>query len=142
MMIKGIVRRVDGLGRIVIPVETRRMLGLKEDPYVDMYLDGQIIRIKLAVLVETKGIVRRLDNLGRVTVPREYRKLLHVAEGDEVDMYLEGNEVCIQKAVYGCGWCGSSKELYEVNGHHICKACAYDVVDTVVREKEKESGRL
>ena len=38
------VRKVDGLGRIVLPIEMRRELGLKEDSPVDIKQeDGKII---------------------------------------------------------------------------------------------------
>lgn len=36
----GIVRRVDDLGRIVIPKEIRRKIGLKEDTPVEMFIQN------------------------------------------------------------------------------------------------------
>lgn len=39
----GIVRPVDGLGRIVLPIELRRGLDIQERDQVEIYLDGDRI---------------------------------------------------------------------------------------------------
>ena len=40
MKATGITRPVDPLGRVVIPVELRRSLGIKTDDLMEIYLDG------------------------------------------------------------------------------------------------------
>jgi len=42
----GIVRRVDELGRIVLPVELRRTLGIAEKDAVEIYVDGDAIVLR------------------------------------------------------------------------------------------------
>lgn len=42
----GIVRELDQLGRIVLPVETRHIMGLKAKDPVEIYLDGDKIVLK------------------------------------------------------------------------------------------------
>lgn len=42
----GIVRKVDELGRIVLPKELRRTLGIKEKDPVEIYIDGDKIILK------------------------------------------------------------------------------------------------
>ena len=42
----GIIRRVDDLGRIVIPKETRRILGIKESDPMEFFIDGEDIIIR------------------------------------------------------------------------------------------------
>ncbi len=42
----GIVRRIDELGRIVLPVEIRRTLGLAERDQVEIYVDGDSIILR------------------------------------------------------------------------------------------------
>ena len=42
----GIVRLVDALGRIVIPVELRRTLNIKTDDSLEIYVEGQFIMLK------------------------------------------------------------------------------------------------
>jgi len=42
----GVVRRVDELGRIVIPVELRRTLNIGEKDALEIYVDGEHIILK------------------------------------------------------------------------------------------------
>ena len=42
----GIVRRVDELGRIVLPIELRRTLDLTERDSLEIYVDGSSIILK------------------------------------------------------------------------------------------------
>ncbi|MGI8382536.1 AbrB/MazE/SpoVT family DNA-binding domain-containing protein [Priestia megaterium] len=42
----GIVRNVDGLGRVVIPVELRKVLNIKEKDPVEIFVDGYQIILK------------------------------------------------------------------------------------------------
>lgn len=42
----GIVRKVDELGRIVIPIELRRNLGIGEKEPIEIYVDGESIILK------------------------------------------------------------------------------------------------
>jgi len=41
----GIVRKIDKLGRIVIPVEFRKSLGMQLEDSVEMMLDGKYIKM-------------------------------------------------------------------------------------------------
>lgn len=42
----GIVRRVDELGRVVIPIELRRTMGIGEKDALEIYVDGENIILK------------------------------------------------------------------------------------------------
>ncbi|MGO4496472.1 AbrB/MazE/SpoVT family DNA-binding domain-containing protein [Paenibacillus sp. 2RAB27] len=42
----GIVRKVDELGRVVIPKELRDTLGIKEKDSLEIYVDGERIMLK------------------------------------------------------------------------------------------------
>lgn len=42
----GIVRKVDELGRIVIPIELRRTLGIEEKDSLEIFVDGDRIILK------------------------------------------------------------------------------------------------
>lgn len=46
MKATGIVRKVDELGRIVLPIELRRTLGIAERDPLEIYVDGDSIVIK------------------------------------------------------------------------------------------------
>ena len=39
----GIVRKVDELGRIVLPIELRRTLGIEEKDRIEIFVDGEFI---------------------------------------------------------------------------------------------------
>lgn len=45
-MVKGIVRRIDDLGRVVLPKEFRRSLKIKDGDPVDIYLKEGVICIE------------------------------------------------------------------------------------------------
>lgn len=42
----GIVRKVDELGRVVIPIELRRTLGIEEKDALEIYVDDEKIILK------------------------------------------------------------------------------------------------
>lgn len=42
----GIVRPVDGLGRIVLPIELRKTLDIKKDDLVEVFVDGSNIVLR------------------------------------------------------------------------------------------------
>lgn len=42
----GIVRKVDELGRIVLPIELRRTLGIEEKGPVEIFVDGDTIVLR------------------------------------------------------------------------------------------------
>ncbi len=46
MKATGIVRPVDPLGRVVIPVELRRTLDIKTDDALEVFVDGDYIMLK------------------------------------------------------------------------------------------------
>lgn len=46
MKATGIVRKIDGLGRVVIPIEIRRLLDLKEKDPIEIFIDEDSIILK------------------------------------------------------------------------------------------------
>jgi transcriptional pleiotropic regulator of transition state genes len=46
MKATGIVRPVDSLGRVVIPIEIRRNLGIKTDDSLEVFVQDQYIMLK------------------------------------------------------------------------------------------------
>ncbi|MGF9978712.1 AbrB/MazE/SpoVT family DNA-binding domain-containing protein [Viridibacillus arvi] len=60
----GIVRKVDELGRVVIPVELRRNLGIAERDPLEIYVaEGQIILQKYQPNVEREDVTNGLEKL-------------------------------------------------------------------------------
>ena len=56
MKTTGIVRPVDGLGRVVLPIEIRRNLDIEERDLLEIYLEGDRIILQKA---ETAGAVAK-----------------------------------------------------------------------------------
>jgi transcriptional pleiotropic regulator of transition state genes len=46
MKATGIVRKVDDLGRVVVPIELRRTLGIGEKDALEIFVDGDSIVLK------------------------------------------------------------------------------------------------
>lgn len=46
MKATGIVRKVDGLGRVVLPIELRRTFGIEEKDPLEIYVDEEKIILK------------------------------------------------------------------------------------------------
>ncbi|MBH1941674.1 hypothetical protein I5677_12295 [Mobilitalea sibirica] len=124
-MAKGIIRKIDELGRITIPIEYRRSTGIEVLEPLDLYFEGNVIHLK-------KGKGRKLDELGRYTIPSEIREKFGYQERQPLEIYCEGDEICIRKE--GCEWCSSTDDLIKIGEHLLCKKCAYAVVDAVMEE--------
>jgi stage V sporulation protein T len=70
----GIIRRIDDLGRIVVPKEIRHTLGLKEGDPMELYVEGDVICFKkYSTLPEIAQTVEALAN--QVSDPDALRDL-------------------------------------------------------------------
>lgn len=126
-MAKGIIRKLDNLGRIVIPIEIRRSFGIDTDDRVGISLDDRIIRIE--ALKEPHGMTRPVDRQGRIVPPKEIRNALGLKPFSKVDTYVDGNIICVEPV--GCGFCGSGTHLIEVEGISVCLVCAHKIIKAV-----------
>ena len=72
----GIVRKVDELGRIVLPIELRRTLDIEEKDSLEIYMDGPSIVLKSFSLPASSATVRKTSSSsrGRMFVPSVSRK--------------------------------------------------------------------
>lgn len=60
----GIVRKVDDLGRVVIPKETRRTLGIAEGDPLEIYTNGnQVILQKYQPETEKEDVIASLKKM-------------------------------------------------------------------------------
>lgn len=63
----GIVRKVDELGRVVIPVELRRVLGIEERDSLEIYMDGDKVILKkyasTEINIEKEAALKELQQL-------------------------------------------------------------------------------
>lgn len=124
-MNKGIVRKMDHLGRITIPIEFRRAAGIDAMTPLDLFVEGNVIRLN-------KGKGRRLDELGRYTIPMEIRRSNGWGEGQALDVYVEFGEIRIGKI--GCDWCDNTDDLIEVDDHRLCRKHVHKIIDALAEE--------
>lgn len=124
-MAHGIVRKIDELGRVVIPIEIRRTTGIDVLVHTDLFIENGVIRL-------AKGNGRVIDKLGRYCIPKEIRRRYGWNIGQEMEIFEDCGNICIKKV--GCEWCGCTEDLHEVKGHCICKECALAVMDMVMGE--------
>ena len=70
MKATGIVRRIDDLGRVVIPKEIRRSMGIREGDPLELYVDTECNGIVFVpyhseVSSKLKGIAENLSTMGQ-----------------------------------------------------------------------------
>ncbi|MDF2844772.1 MAG: binding protein [Herbinix sp.] len=142
-MARGIVRRLDELGRVTLPKEMRKAFGILEKEKIGMHLEGEVIHL-FQVDDSFKGFARNLDALGRWTLPIELRRTLNCADGQKMEIYVElvvdgdtesSNHILIRKA--GCSWCDNTKDLIEVKGRTICLDCVVDINNEVYKYRSR-----
>lgn len=125
MKVIGVIRRIDGNGRIVIPAEYREELGLgyKDELKIKIVEKGILIKKELTIS-DIRGyteeeIIREVERRreegeeinienyeerklkitknGRMFIPSKYRRIIGVQETEEVEMLLTDKGVLIKK---------------------------------------------
>jgi AbrB family looped-hinge helix DNA binding protein len=99
MKATGIVRRIDELGRIVIPKEIRRQCNLGENETVAIELknDKTVYIGKHDENIYTQTVV--IDDLGRALIPKSMRSFLNIREGDPLEFYVDFGRVVIKSYI-------------------------------------------
>lgn len=115
-MSRGIIRKLDELGRITIPIEIRRATGIEVLVAVDLTIENSVLYLR-------KGSGRHIDALGRYTIPKEIRRSNKWDEGQALDIYIANGEICIRKAGEECAVCGADSHLIKVDDGAICLVC-------------------
>lgn len=73
--------------------------------------------------MKATGIVRPVDPLGRVVIPVELRRNLGIRTDDSLEVFVEGEYIMLKKYEPGCIFCGDAKDVCNIRGKNICKAC-------------------
>lgn len=122
----GIVRRVDQLGRIVVPKEIRKNLNIVEIvDSMEIYLEkGMIVFRKFDGKAQSAGVVRRVDQLGRVVLPIELRRMLNIVEErDALEIFVDDGIILLKKYEPSCVFCGEAGDVSVFKGKSVCRAC-------------------
>lgn len=125
----GIVRKIDELGRYIVPAELRRNLGIKNQTpgknggtRLEISLDGDKIVMDIANK-STIGVTREVDNLGRIVIPKEIRRILNINEGDSLEIFVDGEQIILKKYEPSCIFCGEAGNVVNFKGKNICRHC-------------------
>lgn len=82
MKATGIIRRMDDLGRIVIPKEIRRTMGVREGDPLEMFVDTEtgglvLVPYKNGLPAKIRSIADNLNTIGRTPEEWEISKELN-----------------------------------------------------------------
>ena len=116
----GIIRRLDELGRIVVPVEIR-----------NNYLKSKVIYLKRIgnyIILSQKNadnscIKREFDELGRIVINKEIRTDLELNPRDSVCIWVFKGCAIIKKYEEKCVFCRNEKKLIRFKDKLICEKC-------------------
>lgn len=83
----GIVRKVDGLGRVIIPKEVRNLRGIQIGDSLEFFSDKDtIVLIKYETSLPTCIVCKSLDNLLQAkdtTICRKCAEEIHIAKSND-----------------------------------------------------------
>ena len=123
------IRKIDELGRIVVPIEMRNHLEIKTGDKIDICKSGRNIILKKSENIEKKmkhitidkGIevdiqitylknnsthncyTRSINELGMVVIPLELRKNLNIKEKDKMKICVKDDNIILIKERYSFG---------------------------------------
>lgn len=121
----GNVRKLDMLGRIVIPKYIRNEMQLNYGSEVEVSFNGNYIKInkKRDSNIET----RKIDVLGRIVIPSSIRKLLNIKEYDLVEILIDEDTLLLKTFQLKCLICLEEEDLINFNGTKICSKCISEI---------------
>jgi len=122
----GMIRKIDELGRVVIPIELRNLFKYNEKDPIEVYMRNKEIVLKKPVLdgnEKNVGIIRKFDELGRITLPKELRDRLGMEIKSPVEIYINGKDIILRRYETSCTFCDTEKNLNEFKGKQICAKC-------------------
>lgn len=129
MIATGLTRRVDKLGRIMVPIAIRNEYGIGEKDAVEIFKRDDMIVIKKYILED--GEIKscyHTDNVGRIVLPKSIRKEFLLIDGDDfVEIFTEQDSILLRKYERNCVICGQNEGLISVKGKKICKDCLEEI---------------
>ena len=106
MKATGIVRRIDDLGRVVIPKEIRRTLRIREGDPLEIFVDreGEVILKKYSPINELGDFAKEyaealFDSLGSPVLICDRDAVIAVAGGSKKDYMNKNNSELIEQAM-------------------------------------------
>lgn len=95
-----LMRKIDKLGRILLPIEAREQKGLKPRDNVKVSCNSDIITIQYSESCDPTGqeYARKTDELSRVIIPREIREHLGLQSRDQLNFSTNGDVITVTKS--------------------------------------------
>ncbi len=125
----GFVRKVDELGRIVLPVEMRRALKIENNEELKITVVDDIVHFMKKDVeianeeIQNSTIIRKTDELGRIVIPQKWRELLDIKIKDPVEIIKKGKIITLKKYIPSCIFCGKEKYLNVYKDKKVCNMC-------------------
>ncbi|MGG1573169.1 hypothetical protein [Fictibacillus sp. NRS-1165] len=130
MKASGIIRKIDQLGRVVVPKELRNLMDIKE---VCFFIDKHGFYIEsFDPKVHRLAIHRTIDPLGRITIASEIRRRFNWDIGQPLEIFTEQNRIYFVEYHNFCAVCREGSKLIPVKSKHLCYSC----VQELLRNKE------
>ena len=111
MKATGIVRRIDDLGRIVIPKEIRRNMHIREGDAMEMFLEDNCICLKKYTVSEEDLAIRCHQYISKM---EKYIRTINFIDGATVVLFANGNLATVKKY---------NADTFDMN-IALCHACA------------------
>jgi len=127
----GIVRKIDSIGRIVIPKELLDcMFNENEKRLVQIQVSREGSSVVLTKFNSSEDqdsivLVRKIDDLGRLVIPKEIRD--NIFYGDEVRLsfFIKDDSIILEQYTYCCIFCANAEEgsIKRYKGVAVCGEC-------------------
>lgn len=124
--IEGIIRRIDELGRMVIPVDYR-VGDLSGEITLYLHVVGEYV-ILSKENENQSGVAREIDGIGRVTIKLETREKVNWEEKDHIAVWCYNGYIIMKKVEEKCVFCKAKKKLAKYMGKLICRKCKSNLV--------------
>lgn len=122
----GIIRRIDDLGRLVFPIEIRKVLGISEGDKIEIYVtENKIVCRKYSPSEGelSTSVVRPVDSLGRTVIPMEVRKMLSLPPKAQMQIFIDADAIILKQYESKCVFCTNSENLISFKDKKICPSC-------------------
>lgn len=122
----GMTRRVDELGRVVLPIEMRKGKIVEGETKVKIHkLDNYVV---FEIVEDTEEYTRKIDELGRVVIIKEFRDELKWKEKDLIEIWNYEKYYILKKVENKCIFCNRLNKLESYKGKLVCNKCKEELV--------------
>jgi len=121
----GIIKNIDGLGRLVLPSPLRETHEIETGNKLQINISDNFIVLKKQDNNEKneKVFFRKVDELGRFVIPIEIRNKFELPSGTPIGIYVENDYILLKKQESSCTFCNDKKDLVEYENKLVCLKC-------------------